>query len=315
MINTKSIAAVKQQPQIVSNIMELSKTLSFYDRLLKNNPDMRDVTSDLAPAQRKAKWNTILTVEKASYDASVINITTTTTHASDSIQLAKKTARTLFDTSAFYYNVKNDVDLRLIDGPITRTQVSNWFWLLLLSIVMGFSASGMLEYLVFGEKRITIKKPDFSKMNSLFDFKKNADVKIEDELESLNNLYQEDLANTPFVFNDEHPAPEEISAELPDSKNYDEKFQEIKKITKKLEPGKYPNFPELPTEHKQPSAAPDNLPVADDAYFSQYLQPVESVPANLPVQIEEQQPSIDTKKEPTPEELKKRLNELLKGKI
>lgn len=312
MINAKSDVAAKQQLQIVSNIMEFPKTLSFYDRMLAINPDMRDVTAGQSKQQRKETWNEMLTVERASFDASVIKVAITTSREADSVQLANKTVRTLFDTSAFYYNVKKDVDLRIIDGPITRVQVSNLLGLFLLSIFLGFAVSGLLQRLsaswrIFGSKKISLKKPDFSKLNSFFDFKKNPTRPIEQELESLSNLYQDEQAEAPFVFE------QEIQKEAAEKLNINEKFQEIKKITKKLEPGKYPNFPEMPATHTQSSSAPDNLPIADDSYFAQYSKPTEIIQSEtLPIKDEI---AIDTAKEPTPEELKKRLNELLRGKI
>ncbi|KKQ52530.1 MAG: hypothetical protein US70_C0008G0017 [Parcubacteria group bacterium GW2011_GWD2_38_11] len=327
LISAKSQVAAQQRAQIVSNISELPKTLTFYDRMLKNNSDMRDVAEGLSPQKRKARWNEMLTVERAGFDASVIKVAITTSREADSVQLVNKTTRTLFDTSAFYYNIKKDVDLRIIDGPITRVQVSNWFWLFIFSIIAGFSISGLLQELVFGGNKLSIKKPDFSKMHSFFDFKKNPEMPVEKELESLNNLYRSQQAEESFVF-------EQDIAPVPEA---DKKIQEMKKITKQIEPDKYPNFPEMPARnasrsdadgparnashndaggpasHKANAAAPDNLPIADDSFFTEYAMPAEQIQSQ-PMEVEQDLAAKETK-EPTSEELKKRLNELLKGKI
>ena len=314
LVSAKSEVAAKQQSQIVSNIIELPKTLAFYDRMLKFNPDVRDVTVGLSTQQRKAKWNEMLSVERASFDSSVIKIGITTSRQSDADQLASKTVRTLFDTSALYYNIKKDVDLRIIDGPISRVQVSNWYWLLALGIILGFAVSGLLEYLIFGSQKLSISKPNFLKMNSFFDFKKTPELPLEEELESLNNLYRSEQTKQPFVFEqktEDTELPQEKAALISD---YAEKFQEIKKITKKLEPGKYPNFPEMPIGHKREASAPDNLPIADSAFLAQFETPQQPAEPE-PLSTTEEETVTEGPKEPTPEELKKRLNELLKGKI
>ncbi|HAS00167.1 MAG TPA: hypothetical protein DEA89_03110 [Candidatus Moranbacteria bacterium] len=308
LVSAKSQVAAKQQSQIVSNISELPKTLAFYERMLKNNSDMRDVTKGLSPQKRKDKWNEMLTVKRAGFDASVVKIAITTSHKADSEQLAIKTARTLFDTSAFYYNIKKDVDLRIVDGPITRVYISNWFWLFIFSIIAGFSISGLLQYLLFESKKFSIKKPEFLKMGSFFEFKKNPNIPVEEELEMLNNLYKNQQAEQTFDFEQEQK--EEFG-----NLEYEKKFQEMKKITKSLEPDKYPNFPEMPIAHKVEASAPANLPIADDSFFIQNEAPIEleSAPSQS---VESEQDSISSEtREPTPEELKKRLNELLKGKI
>jgi len=143
-------------------------------------------------------------------------------------------------------------------------------------------------------------------MGSFFEFKKNPNIPVEEELEMLNNLYKNQQAEQAFDF--EQEKKEEFG-----NLKYAKKFQEMKKITKSLEPDKYPNFPEMPVSHKVESSAPANLPVADDSFFIQNEAPTESSPSQS---VESERDSIASEtREPTPEELKKRLNELLKGKI
>jgi capsular polysaccharide biosynthesis protein len=307
LVNTKSDVAAINQAQIVGNIFELPKTLAFYNRLLKLNPDVRDVFAGQSAEQRKGRWNQMLRVERSNIDASVIKISVTANREADASALASKTVRTLFDTTAFYYNVKNDVDLRIIDGPITRAQVSNWFWLFAVSVISGFAISWLLQHLVFSDDSNRLSRPSFLKMNSFFDFKKSPEMPGKDELESLNNLYQTPQVEEPFVFEQESEGSVDFAPTA------DEEFEEIKKITKKLEQGKYPNFPEMPVEPKKFADAPDNLPIADSSYFAESAASEESIPAQ-PTPFEEEK-TIDGAKEPTPQQLKERLNQLLSGKF
>jgi hypothetical protein len=80
----------------------------------------------------------------------------------------------------------------------------------------------------------------------------------------------------------------------------------MKNLTKMTEQDKYPNFREVPKYTQQKNAAPANLPVADDSFFLNSNQG----PQKEEVKIEEK-----ATHEPTTDELKERLNKLLKGEI
>jgi capsular polysaccharide biosynthesis protein len=304
MVSAKSDVAAKQQAQIISNMIELPKTLAFYDRLLKFNADVRDVAQGLSQQKREAKWNEMVSVERTALDASVVKIAITTNRQSDSVQLVNKTVRTLFDTAAFYYDVKKDVDLRIVNGPITRVQVVGWYWLLTISALSGFAVAILLSFIFFSDRKVLGEKAKFFRKNFFFDLKKKTARPVEDELESLNDLYRAEQSEQPFVFEEEAENIVPV---------HEEKFQEIKKITKELEPSKYPNFPEMPVRMQGRASAPDNLPIGDDDTF---LFQSNIAPA-IEVKEEEASPKIeeDTKAEPTEEELKKRLNSLLKGEL
>lgn len=314
LVNVKSELAQMQSERIMANIIELPRTLSFYDRLLKFNPDVRDVTLGLESNERKEKWNEMFSIEQVEQDASIFRISMIAKRENDSKQLASKSARTLFDTVAFYYDIKKDVDLRIVEGPISNPQVPFWPGLLLLSIIGGFALSVLLNFFfIIGRNRL-IDGGDLLKKSYFFDFKKKSDAGAEEELESLSNLYQTEQSEAPFIFEEK-----EMGQILPMEKASQEdfKFQEIKKITKKFEPGKYPNFPEMPIREKQPEIVPHNLPIADDAFFAQYETPQQEIVAEHPKPevVVEQEPVASVKQEPTPEELKKRLNQLLRGEL
>ena len=90
-------------------------------------------------------------------------------------------------------------------------------------------------------------------------------------------------------------------------KNDTSQFQEMKKITKMTEQDKYPNFREVPKHAEQKASAPENLPVADDSFFMQ---------TGLNTQEKSNSEKSEIKKpEPTADQLKERLNKLLRGEI
>lgn len=312
LIVAKSEIVARQQETIIENILEFPQTLSFYDTLLKYNSDVRDVAEGLSPDKRKARWNSIFSISRAGEDASVIKISITTKNQVDSQKLSQKTIRTLFDVIGAYYDVKNDIDLRIIDGPIIKSQISAWQELLALSIFLGYFIAMSLQFVFFGSNGSKNDGGNFAKMKSFFDYKKNTAMPIEQELASLNKLYQNEKVEEPFVFEKENiQTTKKVSDLIPEK---DVRVQEMKKITKQFEPGRYPNFPEMPVREHH-ADAPDNLPVADESFFQVFNSEEEEI-IEQKTSIEMEDQMVDkTSKEPTPEELKKRLNQLLRGEL
>lgn len=324
LVNVKSPIAIKQQEQIFNNILQFPTTLSFYDTMLFQNPDVRDVALGLNDDQRKEKWNEMISVSRVDDQASVFKLSVTSKLANDSNQLASKSARTLFDTVAFYYDVKKDFDLRIIEGPIAISKTSNWFGLFLMSLIGGFGIAIMISP-AFSAKKDESKKDDGENLakNLIFDFGKKTKKSMGQGIEALRRLYQSDA---PFVFEEKKTTKDEIVQVQPE---IDPRIEEMKKLTKQMEPGKYPNFPEMPARNASQSvaggplppiaqaSAPSNLPVAEDDFMNQYQEPIQTdeIITQKPLPVVEKKPEIDTKKEPTPEELKKRLNQLLRGEF
>jgi hypothetical protein len=314
MVNAKSAISLNQQTQIVSNIVELPTTVAFYNRLLKTNPDIRDIFANYSLPQKKVAWNKMLSVERTNLDGSIIRVAITTKLQSDAEKLTQKVVRTIFDSTAFYYDVQKDLDLRIIDETITRVQISHASLLIVLSLLLGFFVSGIVQFVLMGNSQRIFSNGQLSKVSSFFDFKKNFSlpqntIAISSDLSEIQSIEE------PYVF-EQAIQPENSAPEVASEEVINENFQEIKKITKKLEPSKYPNFPEVPVASRSVSGAPSNLPVADDEYYTQdipqfgEIQPI-ALDEILPVAQEEK---IDSSKEPTPEQLKARLNQLLRGK-
>lgn len=301
LVNAKSEIAASQERQIVGNMLEFPRLLSFYDRLLKYNPDVRDVAQSKSPAQRKAFWNDILSVKKVGRDSSLIKISITTLQKNDAEQLVQKTARTLFDTAGLYYNIKKDVDLRIVEGPISKRNICGWEWLFLLSLVLGFLVTIFLQKMISRSLDIFIKKESFLKNKNLFDFNPpvvgKTPVSPEAEIESLKELYMSDQVETVFPIQ---------------QKTETSQFQEMKKLTKMTEQDKYPNFREVPKYSQQKASAPENLPIADKSFFVHTGLNIQEPPQQE--QFSSLEPEIK-KSEPTTKELKERLNKLLEGKI
>jgi len=307
LVNAKSEVAAQQEKQIVGNISEFPKTLAFYNRLLKYNPDVKDIAVNKSRKERRRAWNNMLSVKKIGKNSSLIKISITAKQKNDADQLAQKTVRTLFDFTGFYYNIKTDVDLRIVDGPISCSNTILRYWMSLAGIIVGFLIAFVLQYVLLKRKGLLADMYKASLKTPLFNLRKEYQENSEqDNLKSLEDLYMSD-----------------VSMEIPTFSrgNYENtitpKIQEMKKLTKIIEEDKYPNFSEVPKQTQAKAAAPDNLPIADDSFLNQSH-------LNIEHQIIEQQPKTEEIKEtlknqihqePNAEQIKQRLNKLLRGEF
>jgi len=310
MIIAKSPAAAQQKDAIADNIAALPRTLSFYDRLLADNPTISDPTAGSAPDKRKALWDGFMQVQQPNAsDKSIIELSTLAKSPSDSQILSTDAARTLFSVASGYYDVKNDIDLRIIDGPITSAEVDGWQWLALWSMLIGVAAAYLIgELFSSGSRTASDSQKSFG--NIFVTPKIKPIASLEDLYLSQDQQETFDVADAPDYGQPE--MAEEISAEP---------AIEVPKW-------EYPNFPEMPAHAISPSSAPANLPIADETLFSP-LPPVDTqAPSgeNTTATMPQAEPTPEQLKarlsqlsgsahEPTQDEIKNRLNQLLKGEL
>ncbi|EKD58761.1 MAG: hypothetical protein ACD_56C00057G0007 [uncultured bacterium] len=299
MITAKSEAASFQMDEVVANISKLPETLAFYDRLLANNLDVRDVVYSKNQTQRRDFWNEIVSV-KSDKKSSIIEISIESFDENVATQLANKTARTLFDTANLYYNVKTDVDLRLIDGPITKkVSISQWPWLLLASLALGFAIGFVISQT--SSLLLEALSKQFEKI------KEWKQMRMQESSPTKKIETEEPMEEEKTSGSDER-AVEAVAAEPKKDAEKSLEDKELETLNKIIQQDIYPNFPEMPKH----ASAPDNLPIADSSFYmaDEKMNEEKVAEAN-----EETSEAEQLHREPTPEELKKRLNELLKGKI
>lgn len=304
LVSAKSEFALQQHEQIMENIIELPRTLSFYDSMLKYNPDVRDVAEGQNQDKRKAIWNKMLSIERDDRNSSVIKISITAKQESDADQLVQKTARLLLDTTGIYYNVKDDIDLRIIDGPVSSAGIVGWYWMLPFSLALGFFVALFLENIFLKSEKLFVGNRNFLKEKNLFDFKKEIQKSSELEIKDLEDLYMQQEAGIPFFAEEEKQ--NFLEKDFSKTSEADSRIKEMKKLTKQIQQDKYPNFPEMPVREIKKSSAPENLPVADDSFFGKL---------NSDSIDQQKKPEIKIPAEPTEEELKKRLNQLIRGEL
>jgi capsular polysaccharide biosynthesis protein len=270
LISPKNSEIGKNLSQIAINAGQLPLTLSFYDKLLKDNPQIHDRVSGLSERERKNYWNSEIQTEKLG-NSTVIRITVVDKDSALSKTIAQLSALGLAQDLSKFYNIKTDIDVRIIDGPVTGPTVRyNYFLLLALSLALSlvvtfisFIFSSWVEKISFQVKPIKI----FSKSLSTYSLKPEATSKLKLDKSAL------------VEFN---------KAKL-------EKLLSEEEAISQSQKGIYP------ADFGKKATPPSNLPVSGETIFSN------STPA------EEKEDKI--KREPTPEEVKERLNKLLSGEL
>jgi hypothetical protein len=252
-----------QTDAIMENLVALPKNLSFYEKLLQKNSQLNDSLEGYGQDEKKIRWNEMIKTERIE-KSSIIKISITSRIKENSTILAKYSAFTLFDTVAYYYNVKSDINLSIVEGPITNPFVKNWIGYIFLSLLMG----------------IIVSLPVYWIFYLLFDY-----------LENRNQTFH----FPKFNFNSWHKFSENVPAE---------KYG-FPALPKKVEIPQRPEFVKKAPVPSNLPIAPSDLPIMDE--------PEENFPQILEKKSELEE--IADVAEPSEEEYKKRLNQLLKGDL
>lgn len=306
MLIARTDYSVADKREIAGNLAELPKLLSFYDLLLKDNPDIVDLNAKMSASKRKAAWNDVLRVENVNNGGSSLIILDVTMPSEGSAEaIVQKSADTLVAVTGRYYDISKDIDLRIVDGPVTESVVSNWFSVILLSLACGSVVLLMFPYfspLKFPKFSLDKKHYSFAALHNIRDIfsKKETETKdIEESKKELESIYS---------------VGESLDADVMQS-------YEAKEETRGQAPAnlpifglseQYPNFPEMPVSHGKTASAPANLPFADEDMFGPFEEAAEEEPTT---EITDKKEGIPADHEPSSEDLKKRLNQLLKGEL
>ena len=132
---------------ISGNLAELTRTLSFYDRMLAEDDLIDDAFAGYVPDKRKKLWNDTVAVKKIG-EGSVLSLRAVGDTPEAAAVLARQTARTLFSVAGLYYNVRTDIDLRIIDGPLVSYVLARPLAFGLASLFTGFFITALFFLLL-----------------------------------------------------------------------------------------------------------------------------------------------------------------------
>jgi hypothetical protein len=167
LIVPKSQLAILGNDQIVENLSHFANSLSFGEKISAIRPDLVPESVEELPAHKKKKyWSEKIEAERVG-DSGIIVILAKDKSRYVSESLSAESARELINFAALYYNVKADLDVRVLDEPATKEALSqNQFFLFLESFLIGFFLTFLSFSLSFHlfpkEEKISKKSFDYS---------------------------------------------------------------------------------------------------------------------------------------------------------
>jgi len=296
---------------VAQNMVELTRTLSFYNRLLTENELIDDAFVGYSSDERKGMWQKLVSVNNQnSSGVLIIRARGDTPEASK--QLALQTAQTMFSIAGLYYDIRTNIDMRIVDGPFISYRISNPLFYAGTCLLSSFFLTTLFFFLLkFVPYFLQSKKPSQSSL----DIYKSGELIHEDE-SLTHRAYPEFSAHDSFPFID----PKKFIPEKPSTLSFEDTPQEEEKYESSQsliieEPVIQKNISVPFDERDLPVADEDSLPftfetipeeVALTEEISEELAPekisfAETIHSDISVK-----PS-----EPTQEEYRRRLNVLL----
>lgn len=264
LIVPKSASTSENIDQIANNVLEIPKSLSFYDELLSFDADMADGAENITGYQRKKYWESKIETEKID-GSSIVRISVFDKDQEKAENLSSQAGLEAARIMSQYYNIKTELEMRIVDGPISSYGLKDNIFVIILKSVLIAAAAVFSVFLINGILGIFIPEAKKGKNKIARHFYKPRQAEKETEA-------------GPISF-DKRPA----DLKVPEKK---ETYFSGKK-----------------------SFAPDNLPIADLPMFEKLDK---EIPESKTGKKEENEPIV---REATPEEVKERLNKLLRGEL
>ncbi len=296
--------------QVIGNIAELPKNLSFYERVLADNDFLEDRFAGQTPDDRKALWNETVSVTQSD-ESGMLMIRAEGESPEEARLLAEQTGKTLFAVTGRYYDIRTDIDMRVVDGPITGTVVVSPVLYVVTSIVSGFIVT--LLFFVFLSLLEKIPARRLKKRETLEIFVPHDEA----PKKTFGGYAQGD--SVPYI------DPRTFVPKRPTSliSSFESQSQEIHPVKKEEK--------KEAVHTGTKASAPANLPIAEEEVslsFGSGVTEIMEEPIVLEKEPKEKQAVFgdekimpaketpaeeDLSREPTIEEYKRRLNELLSG--
>ncbi len=282
----KNETTVRNINQIIENVKQIPLTLSFYNKIIENNSDIDDAAFELPDDKRKQFWNSQIEARQIG-KSGMLKITIFNPNPLQAEMTSRQVISSLSVTTSQYYNIKTELDMRIVDGPIvsqvTRMSISLWAF---VSLVAGIFFGLIIN---LGSSLLSKKFVQDSVVSSSMP--------------------------RPFVF------PEFAASETKEKRTeidfgnkniFDFKIEDEAALAK---PSMKKEDVQIVQEKK--ASAPANLPVAEEEFtFALPMEVEQAAPKEEEIEAfvaEKTAEPIDTTREATPEEVKARLNKLLGG--
>lgn len=174
MVIFKSEKSAQNSDIILENLKLIPKSLSFYDKLTINNSDTQNETiSELPNYKRKKYWDETIEIQRIG-KSSFLSFVAYDKDSYTAEVLSAQTIKSLIATIGVYYDIKNDIDIRIVDGPTTTLAFSgSYIFYLFESIILGLILSFIFSYFFLLPKQALPKKK--SETNLTWSYKEKTD--------------------------------------------------------------------------------------------------------------------------------------------
>jgi len=286
MIIGKNPAIAGNIDPVIGTIGRIAGSSHFYSQIADMTGGIDSIDSGMSQYDQRKLWNEAVKVEKikGSYVFSVKNYDRNEAISKD---INEETVSSLILGIGKYYDIRSEIDLRIIDGPITR-QVPG---MNIISIILWSIASGFIIFVVifYFIPWFYLKKP--LGKTGLSDSIGAVARKMNFQMPG-----RKPFEEAPYAF------PQEKKKTAPAA--VEETLSEKEEI-------KTPSFVMTP---EKKSGTPDNLPVSEEvpAFL---LQKEKKEPSEEAVAFSGPIREKDLTREANAEEVKERLNRLLGGGI
>lgn len=269
-------------PVVANNMSSIMRTLAFAVRAEKDSQETSLLPETDSQDDQKSAWNKNLSVTTKK-ESGILVFSQRGASEGESHEKALATLKTLMLATNLYYNKQHEVEIRVIDKPMTTLVVSSW---------IGYGVTVLVTAVVFtsiffGLLAFVAKKKEYTGEVS------NIESHIGESVSWID--------------------PQKFVAVRPETLN----FQEAPPVEKIEVPLEKVSVTAQRTAQKV-AHAPGNLPIMSGALPQFGIEEVDlmteqSIP-EAGNEIVEETKIFDPTTEPTVEEYKRRLNELLKGK-
>lgn len=335
LIFPKDARSVVMADQVVDNAVQLPRTLSFYDALLSENRDIADPWAGLSAETRRNAWLGYIRTERVG-ESGIVHMTVFGNSINESRVLTERIVRVL-DTT-LDRTMEPGTTIRIVDGPYSQASLRYP----ILWAVAGLSSGLLLSVLFFFLSqtifRLTYahRAPALSVVEGQTDSREKFRLQIEEMAEMAERFKKKQNTVEPKTLYRplgivKKPPVEIISSPVRDGKSV------------AMTAGQ-PASSDKPEMRGHKTSAPSNLPFIDGEFSWERQLPgfgtgvqnsedssdkgggktvIDPVAAKTEIESESDVPASDVpvsdshegRGEPTEEELKRRLNQLLRGEL
>jgi hypothetical protein len=129
----KSEVGAWQSEQIIGNLIKFPTKLSFYDQMLKDDDSINDFLVGKSKEEKIGSWNSKIKSERE-LKSSIVTIKYTDSDSETAEKINRQSVYTLFGIMSRFYDVKKDIDLRIIEGPMVKKEFPGWPWAIIGSL-------------------------------------------------------------------------------------------------------------------------------------------------------------------------------------